>query len=383
MRPHLFPVLVLLSAVAPASAEPLVVKDAKTNEIIAEVDPDSGNPIKIGDREVIIARKDICHTEQVARRLRISVVDFQGATIAECLDFLRQRSREIEPIDSDPRMHGLNIRTLNKEVADRTVHRLALRNVSFFHVMTAIAEQTGLTIAWGDESVLFQPAGADKPATKPAGKPTATSIKAKAIEIPNIDLDGAWLAEAVDFLRQRSRELDTTEVDPSMRGLNIRILDPKTSNIEIHELKLRNVSLHHVFTALAEQTGTVVEFGDESILFRPAGPAKGPTVIKPSGATAAKAKVIMVPVIDLQGSTLAEAVDFLRSRSRELDTAELDPKKKGINFRILTEELSETVIHELKLRNVSTHTAITAIAEATGTVVEFGDESVLFKPAAK
>ncbi|MGD7654202.1 MAG: Amuc_1098 family type IV pilus outer membrane protein, partial [Verrucomicrobiales bacterium] len=46
----------------------------------------------------------------------------------------------------------------------------------------------------------------------------------------------------------------------------------------------------------------------------------------------AKLDQIIIPQIALDDSTISEALDFLRLRSAELDTLELDPARKGINF---------------------------------------------------
>lgn len=45
-----------------------------------------------------------------------------------------------------------------------------------------------------------------------------------------------------------------------------------------------------------------------------------------------KLRSIIIPVIDFEDTSVEEAVDFLRSRSRELDTTTTDPNLKGINF---------------------------------------------------
>ena len=45
-----------------------------------------------------------------------------------------------------------------------------------------------------------------------------------------------------------------------------------------------------------------------------------------------KLRSIIIPRIDFEDTTVEEAVDFLRMRSVELDTMELDPAKKGVNF---------------------------------------------------
>jgi general secretion pathway protein D len=45
-----------------------------------------------------------------------------------------------------------------------------------------------------------------------------------------------------------------------------------------------------------------------------------------------KLRRIVIPRIDFEDTTVEEAVDFLRMRSAELDTLELDPTRKGVNF---------------------------------------------------
>lgn len=41
---------------------------------------------------------------------------------------------------------------------------------------------------------------------------------------------------------------------------------------------------------------------------------------------------IIIPVVDLEDTTLEEAIDFLRQRTRELEPMEMDPGKRGISF---------------------------------------------------
>lgn len=47
-----------------------------------------------------------------------------------------------------------------------------------------------------------------------------------------------------------------------------------------------------------------------------------------------KLRRIIIPRVDFEDTTVEEAVDFLRLRASELDTMELDPARKGVNFVI-------------------------------------------------
>lgn len=57
--------------------------------------------------------------------------------------------------------------------------------------------------------------------TSPIKSTAAVQAKLERIIIPKIEFHDATVREAVDFLKQKSRELDTQEPDPARRGVNI------------------------------------------------------------------------------------------------------------------------------------------------------------------
>ena len=61
--------------------------------------------------------------------------------------------------------------------------------------------------------------------------------KLRRINIPSINFEaGTSLEEAVDFLRQRAGELDTLELDPDQKGVNINIQSPRPNTVGGSEL---------------------------------------------------------------------------------------------------------------------------------------------------
>lgn len=64
----------------------------------------------------------------------------------------------------------------------------------------------------------------------------------------------------------------------------------------------------------------------------------GPTTVEGPGGGVTyiteKLRRIVIPNISFEDITVEEAIDFLRMRSKELDTLELDPARKGVNFVI-------------------------------------------------
>lgn len=100
-----------------------------------------------------------------------------------------------------------------------------------------------------------------------------------------------------------------------------------------------------------------------------------------------KLRNIVVPVISLEDTTLEEAVDFIRLRSRELDHGEPDPAKKGVNFVIRKPRQGADGkvpmpygTLTMSLRNVPLEKIIKELAEQSGTRYKVDEFSVTFVP---
>ncbi len=89
-------------------------------------------------------------------------------------------------------------------------------------------------------------------------------------------------------------------------------------------------------------------------------------------ATQLKAESIILPSIDFEEVTLDEAVFFIDFRAKELDKQ--GAENRGVNLMIVGD--SGLVIDELRLKQVSIHTALSAIALKTGASVEYGPEVI-------
>ncbi len=106
---------------------------------------------------------------------------------------------------------------------------------------------------------------------------------------------------------------------------------------------------------------------------------------------------IIIPRIDFEDTTVEEAIDFLRLRTTELDSLELDPNKKGISFVIRRPRNASTNappdgdllgggdpgslrIKSLKLRNVPLSVALKYIGDATKLRYKVDDYAVTLVP---
>ena len=119
-----------------------------------------------------------------------------------------------------------------------------------------------------------------------------------------------------------------------------------------------------------------------------------------------KLRRIIIPRIDFEDTSVEEAIDFLRLRSVELDTLELDPDRKGVNFVIRRpretalggaaeaggeDDAAETPllggsdpgalrIDELRLRNVPLAVALKYIGDKTKLRYKVDDFAVTLVP---
>ena len=126
----------------------------------------------------------------------------------------------------------------------------------------------------------------------------------------------------------------------------------------------------------------------------------GQAIEKSAGSTyiLQKLRNIVIPIIDFEDTSVEEAIDYLRVRSIELDTFEMDPAKKGINFFIRKPRSGAAPdagldadgggatpgsqrISELRLRNVPLAEALNYICEATRLRWSVDDFAVTIKPA--
>lgn len=121
--------------------------------------------------------------------------------------------------------------------------------------------------------------------------------KLKRIIVPRIDFEDTTVEEAIDFLRLRAAELDTTEVDPAKKGVNFVIRRPRASTagapgvgeaadpaaggadglplggdpgtLRVRELRVRNVPLQVALKYICDQTKLRVKVDDFAVTLVP------------------------------------------------------------------------------------------------------------------
>mgnify|MGYP002784637656 CR=1 FL=1 len=136
------------------------------------------------------------------------------------------------------------------------------------------------------------------------------------------------------------------------------------------------------------------------------GTVTDPTLNRGSALIIEKLRSIIIPVIEFEDTSVEEAVDFLRTRSRELDTTTTNPAEKGINFVVRKPQAGGAApaadaggleaaagglavapdpgalrVKELRLTNVPVATALKYICDSTRLKYKVDDFAVTIVPA--
>lgn len=99
--------------------------------------------------------------------------------------------------------------------------------------------------------------------------------KMREIIIPRIAFQDVSVDEAVDFLRMRSIELDTTEPDANKKGVNILITqvdagaEGNTKSPNIKQLDLKNISLGDTLKYICESTNMTYKIDGNAVVLSP------------------------------------------------------------------------------------------------------------------
>lgn len=240
--------------------------------------------------------------------------------------------------------------------------------------------------------------------------------KLEQITIPMVEFDDISLNEAVNAVTIWARELDTTELDPEKKGVNIVIrlgddasgFKKKVENIKIN-LTLRNVPLSVVLDDITQQTGTYWKQEQFSIVIRPLGTYSGEletrTFRVPIGfmdnedekkpddvfgdGTALQSKTGIADALKRLGISFPEGATAFHNRSnntlrvtnspQELDSIEAFVRAQSMKESVLVVtkttivEMSETTLNELGFDSLIAPTHIKNEVFVTGGTTGSGD----------
>ncbi len=123
------------------------------------------------------------------------------------------------------------------------------------------------------------------------------------------------------FLKSTTDDASSSTTEPSVEMLNAQAQVLFTRGETEKAIRLQNEAVAKAEKTLAKSLENLAKYQGR------------PGINEP---IARKLREIVFPNIDFEDTSLDEALEFLRLRSRELDNNENDPAKKGLNFVVVT-----------------------------------------------
>jgi beta-lactamase regulating signal transducer with metallopeptidase domain len=341
--------------------------------------------------------------DQIDLNLSPQIVEFEG--------FLKHASGVEQPIFRE--------RKVTANVSMFSGQTVALRFPAASTKQTMV-ERTGGTVTQKTEDVirhtvvfvtarLLDSASGKPVGAKPAAEKSPLQAKLDSIILPSVVFADATLTEAVEFLRRKSLDLDTSTTDPDQKGVNMIVKEVGNIAEARITLDLKNIPLGEALKYVAQLSNlrlvveryavTLISQADFEAQQKQAGSpvsgnqgmvvtSKSLTHDKVSGVVTAVGDVkietpqgsisaekvaiilntrpkpaageIIIPKVQFHEATLAEAVEFLRIKSRDFD-----PEKKGLNILIKPGGDPMAKI-TMQLKDVPAYEALRYVAEVAG-----------------
>ncbi|MDB6073083.1 MAG: hypothetical protein JWO89_723 [Verrucomicrobiaceae bacterium] len=232
-----------------------------------------------------------------AGKIILKSVVFRNATPEEAFEFLRVKSRELDPAKT-----GLNIVVTGK-IPDAKI-TLDLKEVPLNEALLYCAQLSNLEVNYTADAALLQPPGS-KPGVLPEGSAVVTH--AKQIILPRAEFAAATVQEVIEFLQVKARNLD-----PKHEGINIINKSDANSPARI-TLSLINVPVFEVLNYTAELAGLKIEAGEHALILSPKAAAVAASVApKPSSTEAAQ--IAAVTKLMEQKNLHLKSCDFKNGR---------------------------------------------------------------------
>ncbi|MBE2282869.1 MAG: hypothetical protein IAE77_05350 [Prosthecobacter sp.] len=202
---------------------------------------------------------------QVAGKWVYPRVQFQSATLDEAVEFLRVRSRDIDP-------RGIGVDIIQAAPSSQASISLDLLQVPLEDTVRYCVELCGLAWRWENGRILITP-------KDQAGKPlpevpiASGAPDLAAWRLPKLTFSAARLPEVMDFFTRAS-----TSADPFSKGIRHAFHDAQGKPVDAKafsqatlSLELHHISAHEALRYITLLSGAVIRVEKDQVILQPAG----------------------------------------------------------------------------------------------------------------
>ncbi len=283
------------------------------------------------------------HTESIRNKLNriiIPKIEFRDATLREAVDFLKEKSKELDTEEPDPSRRGVNI-VLMLDVTFSKGMTLSVSNIPLGEALKYVCELANVKFKIDPYAVIIVP--------------------------PSMNTDEMITKEykvAGGFIPKRQAAMDVltahgVQFPPGASAVYF----PATSRLIVHDTS-SNVDL---IDALVEK------FPGSPATPPPPAPTPVP------GSIEDKLNRIIIPKLEFKDVTVGEAVDFLTQKSVDLDITEPDSSRRGVSITLKAGTRSDAKI-TISLTNTPLMEAVNYIAQLAGLKCSINPSGVVLEP---
>ncbi|GEP46163.1 M56 family metallopeptidase [Brevifollis gellanilyticus] len=200
--------------------------------------------------------------------------------------------------------------------------------------------------------------------------------KMQSIIIPKVQFRDATLDEALEFLRIKARELDTSESDSDKRGVNI-VLKAKAPDARI-TLDLISVPLDQALKYTTELAGLDYWIEGSAVAItakaKVSGGERPDQSSAPKGEAVDKAKQMILPKVQFRQASMEEAVEFFQVKMRG------DAGMAGIN--LLLKPGGPKALISIDLHDIPLWEALRYVSELGNLTLAAEDKTITLSPPA-
>ncbi|MBL9180123.1 MAG: hypothetical protein JNM65_18820 [Verrucomicrobiaceae bacterium] len=310
-------------------------------------------------------------TESLGAKLnRIIIPDFPptDVTLEDALEFLRVKSREFDPTITKTSQKGVNFVIISGNVKNLpAIDGLKPKDMPLSETLRYITESVGLKFVVEPQAVAVR----EKDDERGPSKGPSTNAHQLAMEktiLPTVQFQGATIEEAVEYLRVSRVCLDADDHTSATMTLNY-VLKLRTNDKRPKiSLDLKDIPLSEALRYCAEIAGVTLRYDSFAVVITEENTA-------PAAPPAVKglASSLILPHVALSGATLKEAVELIRIKSRELDTAH-----NGVSIIIQPGDPASSI--ELDLKQIPVIEALRYIAELSNHMLSFENNDFVLTP---
>jgi len=198
-----------------------------------------------------------------------------------------------------------------------------------------------------------------------------TQQKVEQIILPRVMFQDATIEQALEYLRVKSRELDTVTQPPVAKGVSIVLRGGAMT--DTISLDLKDVPLLEALRYCAERVGLQYRVENHAVVLaasfeeKPAPPAATPPPVL------GNADQIVLPTVQFRDATISAAAEYFRVKSRDLD-----PAKQGVNIVVKPGGADAKI--SLDLRDIPLPYALSYAADLSGHQLSTDGQSYLLTP---